>query len=132
MIQLKKYIYDQIVAHASRDLPNEACGFLAEKDGIIKHIFEMENIDKSPEHFSFDPAEQFSVFRKIRDAELKFTGNYHSHPATPSRPSVEDIRLAHDPYILYFIVSMASKIPVLKAFKIETGSVENIEINIVD
>ncbi|MCI6118371.1 MAG: Mov34/MPN/PAD-1 family protein [Prevotella sp.] len=28
---------------------------------------------------------------------------WHSHPASPSRPSSEDIRLANDPNILYAI-----------------------------
>jgi len=81
----------------------------------------MTNVDHSPEHFSFDPAEQFQTLRSARDAGLELIANYHSHPSTPSRPSEEDIRLAYDPEIIYIIVSLASEVPVIKAFRIRNG-----------
>ena len=92
----------------------------------------MTNIDHSPEHFSFDPAEQFKVLREARKEGLEIIANYHSHPATPARPSVEDIRLAFDPQISYVIVSLSSDIPVVKSFLIRNGVVEKEEIQISD
>ena len=124
MIQINREISDQIVEHAMKELPNEACGYLAGQDGIVVKVFEMTNTDKSPEHFSFDPAEQFSVFREVRNLGLAIMANYHSHPSTPSRPSEEDIRLAYDPDISYVIISLSENDPVIRSFKIQNGKSE--------
>lgn len=48
---------------------------------------------------------------------------YHSHPATPARPSAEDIRLANDPSISYVIVSLAGPEADVKSFLIHNGQV---------
>jgi len=121
MIRIPKHIYDGIVLQANLELPNEACGLLTGKDGNVVKQHVLTNIDQSPEHFSFDPAEQFQVFRAARTEGLEIIANYHSHPESPSRPSLEDIRLAYDPNILYLIVSLVAEIPVLKAFSIQDG-----------
>jgi proteasome lid subunit RPN8/RPN11 len=84
----------------------------------------MTNIDHSEEHFSFDPKEQFAAVKYARKNGLKIVGNWHSHPASPSRPSEEDKRLAYDPNILYFILSLAAEQPVLNAFRIVDGEVK--------
>jgi proteasome lid subunit RPN8/RPN11 len=90
----------------------------------------MTNIDHSPEHFSFSPAEQFQVLRLSRVDGLNILANYHSHPATPARPSEEDIRLAYDPDILYLIISLSGTLPVVKAFRIQHGQSQEVEIDI--
>jgi len=131
MISLKRDVYNQIVAHAKADLPNEACGYLAGLDGIVTLGYQLTNIDHSPEHFSFDPAEQFKTVKDARGKGLQILANYHSHPETPSRPSQEDIRLAFDPNILYFIISLAQQEPVVKAFQIINGTVTIEELNII-
>jgi len=131
MISLKRDVYNQIVAHAKADLPNEACGYLAGLDGIVTLGYQLTNIDHSPEHFSFDPAEQFKTVKDARGKGLQILANYHSHPETPSRPSQEDIRLAFDPNILYFIISLAQQEPVVKAFQIINGTVTIEEVNII-
>ena len=123
MIRIPALIYDGIVAQAYSELPNEACGLLVGNGNEAVKQHALTNIDHSPEHFSFDPAEQFQVFRSARSEGLSIIANYHSHPETPSRPSVEDIRLAFDPNILYLIVSLAAEIPVLTAFKVEPNAV---------
>lgn len=130
MIRLKKHIYDSIIAHAQKDAPIEACGYLAGLDGLVTQHYELTNVDKSQEHFSFDPKEQFEVMKKSRESGLKLLANYHSHPETPARPSQEDIKLAFDPNILYFIVSLAAEQPDVKAFSIKNGEVEKIEITL--
>ena len=39
MITLKKADFEKILAHAKKELPNEACGLIAGvKDGADKHI----------------------------------------------------------------------------------------------
>lgn len=125
MIKISRLLVNQIIKQAQEHLPIECCGMLAgqvegEATKVID-IYPMTNVDQSPEHFSLDSKEQFDVYYAIRNKGLKMLGNYHSHPATPSRPSVEDIRLAYDPKAIYMILSLAAEEPVLKAFHIEKG-----------
>ncbi len=121
---LKKEIYDAIVAQAREELPNESCGYLLGTSvDYITENYRMTNADHSPEHFSFLPKEQFAALNYARKNGLRQVANWHSHPSTPSRPSEEDIRLAYDPNILYFILSLAEDEPVLNAFRIKDGQV---------
>jgi proteasome lid subunit RPN8/RPN11 len=130
MISISPEVLESIIEHAKHELPNEACGYLSGKDGHITKNYRLTNIDHSPEHFSFDPVEQFATIKKARKEGLEILANYHSHPETPARPSVEDIKLAFDPNIYYFIVSLAGSKPDVKAFRIVKGFVEKIEIHI--
>lgn len=130
MISVPQTVVDGIVEQAFAGLPEEVCGLLAgnEHDEVVER-FPLTNIDHSPEHFSFDPKEQFQVLRKARSQGLKIIANYHSHPETPARPSEEDIRLAYDPDIVYFILSLQNREhPVLKAFSIKNGKTEETEL----
>ncbi|MDR1527964.1 MAG: M67 family metallopeptidase, partial [Dysgonamonadaceae bacterium] len=97
MIRISQSIMDGIVAQARKELPDEACGLLIGKGNEAIKQYPLTNIDHSPEHFSFDPKEQFAVLREARSQSLQIIANYHSHPESPARPSEEDIRLAFDP-----------------------------------
>lgn len=136
MIKLNKSQFKEIYDYAVKELPNEACGLLAgEEDGediIITKVYLLTNLDKSPEHFSMDPKEQFEVIKDIRKNNWQLIGNFHSHPSTPSRPSEEDKRLAFDPNSSYFILSLAQEEPVLKSFKIIDNNVEEEKVEIVE
>ena len=66
----------------------------------------MTNIDNEPDHFSFEPKEQFAAVKDARNQGLSLMAVYHSHPETPARPSQEDLRLLKDPNMIYVIVSL--------------------------
>ncbi len=131
MVNIKKQVIESILAHAEKEVPVEACGYLAGENGVITKHYELTNVDHSPDHFSFDPAEQFNVVKQARNENLEIMANYHSHPASPARPSQEDIRLAYDPGISYFIVSLAGN-PEIKSFKIKNGVVTPQKIEIIE
>ena len=109
-IKLQVDIVEQIKREAKEGLPNEICGYLAgrklEEQLDITTAYPLTNVDKSPEHFSFDPKEQFEVFNRASKEGKQLLGIYHSHPETPARMSEEDIRLANDPLLLYAIYSV--------------------------
>ena len=76
-----------------------------------------------------DPKEQFAVVRALRAAGEEMLAIYHSHPESPPRPSQEDVRLALTPEVCHLIVSlMEPEPPVAKAFRINDGIVEPVEI----
>jgi proteasome lid subunit RPN8/RPN11 len=119
MIVIPQRIIDEMIAQARKELPDEACGLLVGKGNEVLQCYPLTNIDHSPEHFSFDPKEQFGVLKEARKEGREILANYHSHPESPARPSEEDIRLAFDPDIIYIIVSLQDKNnPVIKAFSI--------------
>ncbi len=121
MIKIPQHIIDGIITQAKAELPDEACGLLTGLGDTVQKQYPLTNVDHSPEHFSFDPREQFQVLKSARAEGQKIIANYHSHPATPARPSEEDKRLAFDPSISYLIVSLAAEEPVVKAFSLVDG-----------
>ena len=131
MLKIKQEIINRIIIQGRNEAPLEACGYLAEKEGLVCKNFKMTNIDKSPVHFSMDPAEQFAAIKKCRDQGLKIRAVYHTHPEPPAHPSKEDIRLAYDPSVSYVIVSLAEANPSIKSFIIQKGAVEAEPLEIV-
>jgi proteasome lid subunit RPN8/RPN11 len=136
MVSISEKNYEKIVTHGKCEFPNECCGLLggieADDKILIKEVYELQNMDKSSEHFSMDPREQFAVVKKIRAEGYKLVGNYHSHPYTPSRPSEEDKRLAYDSELIYAILSLEKEEPVLNFFKIiHNTHVEKLEVEII-
>jgi proteasome lid subunit RPN8/RPN11 len=130
MMRIKWFVVNSLIEHALQDAPLEACGYLAEKDGVVETHMPLTNIDVSQEHFSLDPKEQFDAVRAIRSQGMTLRAVYHSHPASPARPSEEDIRLAFDPDLSYVIVSLENGTSV-KSFHIDGGKVSEEEIELV-
>lgn len=133
MIRLLKTDYEKIVAHAEKDLPNEACGLIGGTingdSKEIKKVYLLTNIDHSNEHFSLDPKEQLAAIKDMRQNGLVPLGNWHSHPESPSRPSDEDKRLAYDSKASYMILSLMDRQnPVLNSFKITGDTAEKEEL----
>ena len=129
-MHISKEIIDELIAQAQKDAPNESCGYLLGTDDEVTENYWMENIDHSSEHFSFAPKDQFAALRYAREHGLKILANWHSHPASPSRPSQEDLRLANDPTIRYAILSLLDGKPKLNSFKILNGEVVDKEVHL--
>ena len=119
---INEKVIAEMIAQAQKDAPNETCGYLLGADDVVTENYWMETIDHSPEHFSFAPKDQFAALRFARSKGLRILANWHSHPASPSRPSQEDLRLANDPTIRYAILSLHEGIH-LNSFKILNGEV---------
>jgi proteasome lid subunit RPN8/RPN11 len=131
-MKIRENILEQIVNHAKKSASIEACGYLASKDNVLSLAYELTNIDHSFEHFSFDPKEQFSAFKDARNRGFEITAVYHSHPASPARPSQEDIRLGLDAEKLYVIISLLGGGEDIRAFWIRNGQVTEEIMEVVD
>ena len=120
-------ILNAMIVQAQAAAPNEACGLLSGRGRRVFDIHPMSNADNSPDHFTLAPAEQFAVAKQIRAAAAEALAVYHSHPASPARPSDEDIRLAFTPDIVYVILSLAQPgRPVIRGFKINDKHVSSV------
>ena len=122
VIELKLADYLEMVRHARALAPIEDCGLLGGTvaDGVktVEKVYYLTNTDHSEEHFTLDPKEQFAAVKEMRANGWQLLGNWHSHPASPSRPSEEDKRLAFDSKASYFILSRHGGEPVLNSFHV--------------
>lgn len=131
MLKITRDVIDDIVTHGELEAPLEACGYLAEKNGVICKSIAMKNVDASPIHYSMDPKEQFNAVRNCRAAGLTIRAVYHTHPETDAYPSAEDIKLAYDPGLSYVIVSLAGSKPAIHSFIIKKNGVIKEQIKII-
>ena len=112
--------WNELVAHAQDDAPNECCGYLRMDDGRVAETFRAKNLRESPYGYELDSKSLFAV--NDLDDEGHGVGIYHSHPRSPAEPSQTDINLAHYPHWLYLIISLAGD-PEVRAWRIEDGGV---------
>lgn len=130
-LTLPERIYRELIAQATAAAPIEACGILAGREGRVEAFISMTNTDASTDHFMMDPREQFKVIKALRVANQKMLAIHHSHPASPARPSEEDIRLANTPGVIYTILSLLEPgSPRLKGFVIDEGVVSEVPVTI--
>jgi proteasome lid subunit RPN8/RPN11 len=132
-LEIPNIIFEQMIAQVKAEDPIEACGILAGSDNRVEKLYKMTNADKRSDHFMMEPTEQFKVVKDIRGSGLEMLAIYHSHPATPARPSAEDNRLALTPDVTYIIVSLQNgDHPTVKGFLLENGSVAEVPVKIVE
>lgn len=121
-----------MVAHAHEEAPNECCGIAAGRDGRIVRLYRARNAAKSPVRYQVDSRELLAIYNEIEAQGWDLLAIYHSHPLSEAYPSATDVRLAGWPDSLYFIVSLVDpERPVIRAFRIRDGAVEEEEMAIV-
>ena len=132
-LDIPTHIFEQMAEQARAEAPIEACGILAGTNGKAQRLYRMTNAEHRGDHFMMNPKEQFAVIKDIRSSSLELLAIYHSHPETPARPSVEDVRFAITPGIIYVILSlMDNNDPVVKGFQIEDGSINEVPVTVVE
>lgn len=91
----------QLVAHAERESPDEACGLVVLRDGVAERYVEGRNAAASPYRFELEvPPETW--FLEDEGYELAVFHSHLSSPARPSRTDVENIGLwTGKPYLIY-------------------------------
>jgi [CysO sulfur-carrier protein]-S-L-cysteine hydrolase len=134
VIELPRDHYEEIVSQAREELPNEACGLVAGRNGYALKVIRMRNADRSALTYRFDPAEQLRVMDRLDEEGLDIVAIYHSHTHTEAFLSPTDRARAHwrdpesgemvplFPGVHYLLVSlMDEEAPVLRGFRFEGG-----------
>jgi [CysO sulfur-carrier protein]-S-L-cysteine hydrolase len=115
----------ELEAHAQREAPNEACGLLALRDGVVERYLPCVNAAESPYRFDLrvpDPA----LLVDLEDDGYELAV-FHSHPTESPHPSRTD--LAHvglwegKPYLI-----LSRPTAELAAWRITGGAVEPLEL----
>jgi proteasome lid subunit RPN8/RPN11 len=138
VLTITEEVRDQIVAHARRDHPDEACGIVAGRAGTDRpeRFIAMTNAERSPTFFRFDSTEQLAVWRELDDLDEVPVVIYHSHTATAAYPSRTDVGLAAEPDAHYVLVSTADcgngEGPTeFRSFRIVDGVVTEEEVEVI-
>lgn len=122
---------DEIIAHAREDAPNECCGIIAGKNGDATKLYRAINAEASPYRYSVDPKDLLRIYRDLEGNGWDVLAIYHSHTHTEAYPSPTDVRLAAWPDAYYLIVSLEDDTnPILRAFRINEGEIEEQELKV--
>lgn len=121
---ISRHMVQQMIDHARKEKPNEACGMVATRDGVALKVYPLRNVDASPTRYRIDPKEQLRVLEELDSRDWDLGAIYHSHPHTRPYPSATDVQLAFYPDALYVIVSIEDDDhPVVKSFRITDGTI---------
>jgi proteasome lid subunit RPN8/RPN11 len=128
-VQIGQDLIDELIAHARADAPNEACGMVAAADGRLTSYFQAANEFASPLRFQIDSGDQIRITNEIERRGEEIGAIFHSHPNSAAYPSQTDVNLARWwPGVLWLICSLADAEPVVRAFRIDDGEVEEVEL----
>jgi len=126
VITIRQQQLDAMIAHALEDAPNECCGIVGSRDGVVTELHRAVNAEASPYRFSIDFREQRRIEEALDEAGDTLAGFYHSHTGSPARPSPTDIRMMSTffgPPFVHFVVSIANRErPDVRVFHIEDGA----------
>jgi [CysO sulfur-carrier protein]-S-L-cysteine hydrolase len=128
-MRIDRDLYDQIVAHARAEAPNECCGMVASLDGDVRKVYPATNVEASPFRFVIDAREQLEIHNEIEASDLDLGAIYHSHTRTEPKPSQTDINFSKAwPGVLWIIVGLASGEPEVRTWRIDDGHVIEAEL----
>jgi proteasome lid subunit RPN8/RPN11 len=130
-MRISQELFDEMVAHAMHDAPNECCGVLGTKDGDAVKLYRATNVHASPLRYQIDDRELLSIYNDAEDSGLDMGLIYHSHTRSEPYPSQTDVNLATGwPDALYVIVGTATPEPVVRAYWIRDGQVSDAELEV--
>jgi proteasome lid subunit RPN8/RPN11 len=124
-------LLDEIVAHARQETPNECCGLVGGGEGRATRVYRARNEFESPLRYNVHPEDLIRIVTEIEERGEELTAIYHSHPGSEAYPSQTDVNLAANwPDPLYLICSLARDEPVVRAFAIRDGEIEEVELDV--
>jgi [CysO sulfur-carrier protein]-S-L-cysteine hydrolase len=140
-MKISRALYDEIVAHAVEDRPNECCGLVATEDGVAKQVYRVQNSYKYPSAgYEMKGEALINILDQIEDAGLSLGAMYHSHPRTAAKPSQTDINTAVPPKLgeplwpgtLYIIVGFpdGQDEPDVRGFRIDGDGVAEVALSV--
>jgi proteasome lid subunit RPN8/RPN11 len=105
-------VYEAIRAHGAETYPNECCGALIGRDGLVEWTFALPNTtEEGPRRrFLVRPQDYRDAEKRASAMGAELLGFYHSHPDHPARPSQYDLDHAW-PFFSYIIVSVQAGAP---------------------
>ena len=136
MISVPSNFVDEMIEHAVQENPNECCGILAGKDGLISALYRVRNSTPSPYRYEMDPKDQMNVMKESDELGLDLMAFYHSHTHSPAYPSETDTRMAVESGwvdFCYVLVSLEKQDPEVRFYMVDAkGDISNEEFEIIN
>ena len=133
-------IYEDLLAHAREDAPNECCGLVGGRNGEATTYYRARNAFESPLRYEIHSEDVLRLTNEIEENGEQMIGIYHSHTGTPAYPSETDINLAfwdragrmlQWPDAVYLISSLAEGEEPLRGFRISPDAeVTEVELEV--
>ena len=126
-LALPRALADEVLAHARRELPNEACGLLSGSlaDGRATRFHPARNAEASPLRYNVDPEDLVRITFAIEDAGEDLVAIFHSHVRSAAVPSPTDRRAAMYPDAFHLLASLAdpaaAPAAAMRAWRIANG-----------
>jgi proteasome lid subunit RPN8/RPN11 len=127
---------EELMRHARRELPNEACGLLSGSfAGARATAFHpARNVEASPLRYNVHPEDLVRITFAIEDAGEDLVAIFHSHTRSAAVPSATDRRTAMYPDAIYLLASLADAdappARALRAWRIYRGQAFEVPLTI--
>ena len=118
------------MAHAREDAPRECCGLLVGHGSLVLESVRSPNVDPEPNRYEIDARVHVATNRRLRGTGRAVIGAYHSHPHSPAWPSASDLAETYYAEFIWVIVSLASGVETLKAFRLDGACIVELAIEL--
>jgi proteasome lid subunit RPN8/RPN11 len=138
-LRISRALYDEMVAHALAEAPNECCGIIAAVDSEAVRLYRATNAHESPRYaYNVGGDDLQRILREIDDQKWDYGAIYHSHPRSEPIPSQTDINVASipgttDPWwpgTIYIIIGLKAAEPEVKAWHIRPHGYDEVALSV--
>jgi proteasome lid subunit RPN8/RPN11 len=121
-----------ITEHAIRDAPDECCGLIAVRGGVVTRVLAAENEAHSPLRFEISGMALLRLIDDIEAAGEELGAIYHSHTRSAPYPSQTDINFAAGwPGIEWLIVGVSENQTEVRSYLIDGANIVDVPVAIV-
>jgi [CysO sulfur-carrier protein]-S-L-cysteine hydrolase len=131
-LEIPRELHDAMVAHCLREAPLECCGLLGGLAPRVSSFHPLRNAAASETRYDADPHDLIAAVVALRDRGAEILAIYHSHPRWEAVPSRTDLRENHYGPVPRIIVSLLGEVPVVRVWRLDTDSYDELPWRIVD
>lgn len=138
-MQVRRDVFDAIVAHARREHPRECCGLLIGNEDEVMDAVATDNVAAEPlRHYEVSPSDHFAQIRRCRESGSKgaravnVIGVYHSHPRSAPVPSPTDLTQALEDFLVIIAGPVDGAAPLeIRAYRLRAGQFEDVQLTAI-
>ena len=134
-LEIPRDLRDAMVAHCRGEAPLECCGILAGVAPRVSLFLPLRNaapIETRTTRYYADPRDLLDVEKTLRKLKLNILAIYHSHPRWEAVPSRTDLEENYCEGIPRIIVSLLGEIPIVRVWRLDPDSYEELPWRIVE
>jgi len=123
-LEVPRRLYDEMLAQAVQELPNECCGLLAgsvteeagRRVGRVVRRYPLVNAAADPKLFESEPRSMLAADKDMRRLGIDLLAVYHTHPTSPPVPSRTDLERHFYSDAMSLIISLQGPQPEVRGW----------------